>query len=228
MKKRKLKYSFILLLVWGLSFSQSFDKGQVIIGANIGSPHTFRNAVRLILKTDAFKNRFSGYIDASVAGTNPITARGEYGITKLFGLGLCFGTWNMQISVTDKYNVIHSGQTFGQDEIDTYKFKISSTSFGVRPNFHFPLKTTSSDLYIGVGLGFTKNSLTIDFSSTDPGKSLPIDHYSFSLPGGFYFAPTFGYRYYFGKVIGLNGELGWDKGAIIQGGIVIRLDFKKE
>lgn len=209
-------------------FSQSFSEGELAFTGSIGTPHTFRNAVRLITKTDLFKETFEGYVEVKVTGMNPTSYKGEYGVHKMFGVGVCVASWNMQAAVTDKYNVVRPGQSVATDEIDTYKFKMSSISFGVRPNFHFPFENKKTDLYIGVGLGFTKNSLTIDFASTDVNKVLPIDHYSFSLPGGFYFAPTLGYRYYFANFVGLNFELGWDKGAILQGGIALHFQTKKK
>ena len=51
--------------------------------------------------------------------------------------------------------------------------------------------------------------------------------YDLSLPGGLYFAPSIGYRYYFNPYFGLNFELGYEKGAILQGGLVVKFNTKK-
>jgi hypothetical protein len=82
------------------------------------------------------------------------------------------------------------------------------------------------DIFIGMGIGITKNTLNIDFSSTDVNKVFPNLDYDLSLPGGVYFAPTIGYRQYFNNVFGYSAELGYEKGAIVQAGLVLRLNNK--
>ena len=224
----KLHFVFYFLVIhFFLISQQSFNKDYLVVSASIGIPHTLKSVAKLATKTDAFKNYFNGKIDVSVKGINPIAIKGEYGISNNFGVGICFASWNMKIDVIDYYSILHTSQTSTTNEIDTYKFNISSSSFGIRPNFHFPLQNRRHDVYIGAGLGFTKNSLAVNFSSTDVNKILPINHYQFSLPGGFYFAPTVGYRAYFNDYFGLNFDFGWEKGAIIQAGLVFKLDVRQ-
>jgi len=208
--------------------AQSFSKGDVIANVNIGTPHLYRNIVRLATRTEAFKSAFSGTLEvSSVTGLNPIAIKGELGINEYFGIGLSACSWNMKIDVKDYYNIQRAGQIIGTDEIDIYKFKITSSSIGIRPNFHFPFEKRNNDLYIGCAFGITKNRLQVDFTSTDINKVFPDLKYDFSLPGGFYIAPSLGYRHYFGEFIGFNLELGYEKGAILQGGIVARINVSK-
>ena len=54
-------------------------------------------------------------------------------------------------------------------------------------------------------------------------KVFPNLKYDLSLPGGFYFAPTIGYRNYFNEYAGMNLDRGFDKGAILQAGFVVRI-----
>ncbi|MFO0355629.1 MAG: hypothetical protein ACK50A_01650 [Sphingobacteriaceae bacterium] len=210
-----------------LGFSQGFNQGTIVAGFNMGVPHLYRGIVKIGTGSNVFKSKFNDRIEVSeVTGMFPILFRAEYGINKYFGLGISGGTWNIRFDVKDNYNILHAGQVTGTDEIDTYKFKITSTSLGIRPNIHIPIDNNEIDIFIGMGIGITKNTLNIDFSSTDVNKVFPNLDYDLSLPGGVYFAPTIGYRQYFNNLFGYSAELGYEKGAIIQAGLVLRLNNK--
>jgi len=221
------------ILFSGSFFSQSLEKGDIILNGNIGAPHLFKGLVKIAANSEGFTTNFGKAIEISdISGLNPISIKGEYGINKYFGLGFSAAFWTIKFDIRDYYNLQNQNAgTFIKDSVDVYNFKISSTSYGIRPNLHIPLKSRSNDLYIGMGLGITKNKLTIGFNSTDAGrliksfgKDLELD---LSLPGGIYFAPSLGYRHYFGEYVGLNMELGYEKGAIVQGGIVFRFNVLK-
>lgn len=226
MKRAKL---FLLLFVASASLlkSQEYTEGDIALTGSIGAPHLFKGIVKAATGTEVFKSKFSGKLEVSeITGMNPIAVKAEYGIQKWLGLGISYSTWNMEFAITDYYNVLKAGAVTQTDEIDTYKFKVTSSSFGIRPNLRIPIKNRKHDVYFGLGLGITKNSLNVDFSSTDVNKVLPNFDYDLSLPGGFYFAPTLGYRLYFIENLGLNLEVGYEKGAIVQGGLVIRFNTK--
>jgi hypothetical protein len=219
---------FILASISSLDLlSQGFNQKTFVVGANIGVPHLYRGILKITTNSNLFKNQFNGKLEISnISGIYPITYRAEYGINKYFGLGISGGIFSLNFQVKDFYNVLRAGQITGTDEIDTYKFKITSASIGIRPNLHIPLKNPDYDFYLGFGIGYTSNRLNINFSSTDVSKILSNFNYSFSLPGGMYFAPTIGLRRYYGKYFGLNFELGYDKGAILMGGINLRFNHK--
>lgn len=220
------------LLMLNQSFAQSFNRGDIVFGANIGVPHLYKGVIKLATQTQAFKNQFTGYFEvSSIKGINPVCIRTEFGISEYFGLGLNYSFWNIRFNVTDKYNVLKAGAVTGTDETDTYKFNIRSASIGIRPNLHIPFKNKMNDLYLGVGLGFTINRLQIDFSSTDIQKVNKNTAYNLSLPGTVYFAPTLGYRHYFSYYFGSNLEIGYEKGAVLQAGVVFKfnvMDTKKD
>jgi len=221
-----MKNLLFLFFVFSISnyFAQSFTKKTIVVNTNIGIPHLYKGIVKVATETDVFKKQFSGKLEIKdFKGINPLFFKAEYGISKYFGIGLSCAYWNLSFNVLDYYNVLKAGQLIGSDETDTYKFKISSTSFGIRPNLHIPFNNQKHDLYLGVALGITKNKLGIDFSSTDVNKVFPNLNYDLSLPGGFYFAPTIGYRNYFNEYIGMNIELGFDKGSVLQTGFVVRI-----
>ncbi len=230
------KYFALIITALLLNYrvrAQSVNRGDVILNANIGTPHLFKSFAKIVAKSEAFKVNFDGNIEVSaIKGLNPIAIRAEYGINEVFGIGLNYSFWNIRFDVTDHYNALR--QNLGSifvDSVDVYKLKISSKSFGIRPNFHFPIKSQMHDVYIGLGLGFTSNKLDISFSSTDAGRFTSKFRkelkYGLSLPGGFYFAPSIGYRAYFNPFFGLNFELGYEKGAILQAGLVFKFNPDK-
>jgi opacity protein-like surface antigen len=229
------KYFLFLMLILALSLvkGQSVNKGDIVLNVNIGAPHLFKSLVKVAVKTPAFQENFSGVLEVSdIHGLNPLAFKGEYGFGKVFALGLNYSTWNLGFDVKDYYNVQNQNGAFVKDSFDVYTIKITSTSFGLRPILHLPFENFKHDIYFGLGLGITKNSLSIGFSSTDAGrfakkfnKDLEVD---LSLPGGMYFAPSVGYRNYFNPFFGVNIELGYEKGAIIQGGFVFRFNHYKE
>lgn len=217
--------SLFFIFYFSICFPQAFNKKTLIVNTNIGIPHLYKGIVKVATETDVFKKQFSGRLEVKdFKGLNPVMFKAEYGISKYFGLGISCAYWNMSFNVSDFYNLIKAGQLIGSDQIDTYKFKVTSTSFGIRPNLHIPFKNDKNDLFLGVALGLTKNKLGIDFSSTDVNKVFPNLNYDLSLPGGFYFAPTLGYRHYFNQYAGMNLEIGLEKGAVIQAGIVVRFN----
>ena len=221
-----MRHLLLLFFVFSISnyFAQAFTKKTIVVNANAGIPHLYKGIVKVATETELFKKQFSGKLEIKdFKGINPLFLKAEYGISKYVGIGLNCAYWNLSFKALDYYNLLKAGQVIGSDEMDTYQFKISSTSFGIRPNLHIPFKNDKHDVYLGVALGLTKNKLGIDFSSTDVNKVFPNLKYDLSLPGGFYFAPTIGYRNYFNEYAGMNLELGFDKGAILQAGFVVRI-----
>jgi hypothetical protein len=224
--------AFVFLLAFKLSFyAQSFSQGDIVINGNIGTPHLFKKIIKVAANSAAFKNNFGDVLEISaIKGFNPVALKAEFGINEVFGLGINYSFWNVRFDVKDYYN-IQNQNTIVKDSADVYGIKISSKSFGIRPNFHFPFDNPNNDLYIGVGLGFTSNNLSIDFSSTDAGRYAKSFNrglgYSLSLPGGFYFAPSLGFRHYLNPFFGLNFEIGYEKGAILQAGLVVKFNAKK-
>jgi hypothetical protein len=217
----------------GLVKSQSLKESDIILTANYGFPHLFKNIVKIGVNRNEFKSRFNSSIEVSnIKGTNPIAIKGEYALTNYFGLGFSTSFWSISFDVKDYYNIQNQNQgTIIKDSVDVYSFRIDSRSFGIRPNLHIPLESRSNDIYLGLALGITKNKLRIGFSSTDAGrvaKAFGKDvEYDLSLPGGVYFAPSLGYRHYFGEYVGINFEIGYEKGAILQAGISGRFNYKK-
>lgn len=232
--RKSVLYLLLLLAPRFLSQETSVQKGDVALNVNIGTPHIFKALTKAVIKSQPFKDIFSGYVEiGNVTGMNPIIVKGEYTFNKWFALGLNYGTWKVGFDVTDHYNL--QRQTAGQvlrDSVDVYKVTISSTSFGIRPVFHLNLKDRKNNFYFAFAFGITNNNLGLSFQSTDAGRTLgPVGTLlSQDLPigGGMYFAPTIGYRHYFNSWLGLNIEAGYDKGALLLGGLAIRFNVLKK
>lgn len=217
---------FFLAIYSGLVFGQAFEKGTIVGTLGMGAPHLVKATAKAVTGTKKFDDLFKGKLVVNnFSGMNPVLFKAEYGFKKYFSLGLSGGVWTMRFDVEDHYNVLKAGQITGKDSLDIYKFRITSTAIGIRPNIHIPFKNQNIDVFLGLGLGMNKNKMVIDFSSTDVNRVFPNLDYDLSLPGFVYISPTIGLRKYFNEFIGLNFELGYDKGAIISGGIALRLNY---
>jgi hypothetical protein len=231
------KFLFVLaaccLLSGVQSQSHSLNPGDVILNVNIGTPHLFKFFAKAAVKSEAFKKSFDGQIEVSkIRGWNPVAIKGEYGVSEIFAIGLNYSFWTLRFDVMDYYNLQNQNYgTYLKDSVDTYKVNLTSTSFGIRPVLHLPFESYKNDVYFGLGLGITKNKISIAFESTDAGrlaskvrKDIVLD---LSLPGGVYFAPSVGYRHYMNPFFGLNFELGYEKGAILQAGLVFKFNLNE-
>jgi len=208
-------------------FAQDFMKGDIIISASMGIPHLHKVISRLNTKTEGFKNSFRGTAKVtSINGTNPLAFKYEYGISNHFGIGVSVGFWSVRLRVKDSYDFIENPNTPYQTTkqyVDAYSYKFSSISFGIRPNFHLPLSNKKADLFVGCAIGITKNKTHLDFNGYLPGSSTYVSGYfEKGYKAVLYLAPTIGYRRYLTANVGLNLEAGFEKGALLQAGLMFR------
>ena len=217
---RQTCFFLVFLSLQNVLPAQGFMKGDIVVSATTGVPHLHKEIMRLNTKTDAFKNSFHGNPKViSIKGINPLTFKYEYSISQHFGLGICIGAWSINLKVEDSYDYQKPGFTNLSHTTDTYKYRFSSVSFGIRPNVHFPLQDKKSDLFIGCGFGLTKNTISINFTST---SSTISGYYDGGAKAVLYFAPTLGYRRFLTANVGLNLEAGYEKGALLQAGLMFR------
>lgn len=87
---------------------------------------------------------------------------------------------------------------------------------------------TKWDPYFGGTIGVSQYKTNIQFTSTLLGKQLPEKLFDFKKGYSTYFATTLGVRYFFVKEFGINAEIGWDRGALLFGGMVIKFPTKKQ
>lgn len=218
-QKKFFLFFYLLMLIQILS-AQGFKKGDILVCGSVGATHLDKIAMKTNTQREEFKSSFKGSVEIqSVKGTNPLAFKYEYALSKYFGLGVSIAWFSIIIDVKDTYYDTRNSQN-QRFETDLYTFKISSSSFGVRPNFHIPVKHTNSDFFIGCAVGITKNQLSVNFSSTAY-NSLKV-FYELNFPGKIYLAPTFGYRVFLSNSFGFNFEVGYEKGALMQGGVTFR------
>jgi hypothetical protein len=217
---QKKAFLFLCLLTLsGCVLSQGFSKDDIIASGSIGFPHLDKFATKINAQREEFKTGFKGTVEAfSVKGTNPLVFRYEYALSKYFGLGFDLCWYSIVLSFKDHYNT--GTAPYIRSETDSYTFRITSTSFGIRPNYHIPLKHKNRDFFIGCAIGVTRNHIALDFNSTV--NSSYGFYYDFKMPNKFYIAPTAVYRVFIVNNFGLNFELGYEKGALLQAGMIFR------
>lgn len=207
--------------------SNAWKEENSVITIGYGAPNFFKviSSKAVKLYSNNHKNNSSDNISFSSNGFGPAFLKYEYGLSKIVGIGAVLGYWNTNIIakhdyVNQEYDNV-SGVYYDANYNDVIKFKISSLSLGARLNVHFAT-TEKVDPYIGFGAGLNINHIQISETSTNP-NYLKKGKISFGVGIPLYLAFTVGMRYYFTDNIGIYGEIGVDKLAIIQGGLAIKI-----
>jgi hypothetical protein len=226
------KSIFLLFAVFIITntFCQSFQKGDIIINGNIGgpsiTPFIMRTGLNAYYKLKADKDKNEQFT-LNIANSGVYNVKTEYGITENVGLGIAGCYWDMTIKMDNNYRDNDPATNIQADFIDKYTFKVSALALGLRGNYHFvDLKAKRWDPYTGITIGATRYTYDIGFESSMPGKTLPVNVYKWRSGWGTYFSTTFGIRYFPVSFIGLNAEIGWDRGAFLFGGIAFKIHSK--
>lgn len=211
-------------------FSQAFRESDIIINANYGIPQVsaflLKNAVKLYYKNNK-KDNENFLINVSNSGV--INGKTEYGLTENVGLGLVGSYWNINCDIINNYEDNDPVTTSLNKYVDEYNVKVSSLAIGIRGAYHFveDIKAKKIDPYIGLTLGVSRYTFDLGFTTSYPGKTLPVDVYKFKSGWAQYFSSTFGIRIYPIPYLGLNLEAGYDRGALLFGGVCLRIPSKK-
>ncbi|MBX3165216.1 MAG: hypothetical protein KF900_12130 [Bacteroidetes bacterium] len=224
---KKLFILFISLQVPFLLCGQVHQTGDIVLNANYGVPQISAAIVRPLVRAWAKSN----YADeATVKLSNSGVWNGKlcYGVQENVDIGFAVSYWNMGIDVTRNYLDTDPRDNVRKGFTDTYRFDLSALALGVRGNYHFSPEKQKLDPYCGVALGVTKYTYNFAFNSDYPDKFvLPNEVWNWKRAGWLtYFSTTLGVRVYPVKYIGLNFELGWDRGAFLFGGVVFKLHSK--
>lgn len=223
---RKFLLLIILLHTSCLLHAQVYQKGDVVLNANYGVPQISSALVRPLVRTWA--KTMTGETSLSLSNSGVWNGKLDFGVHKDFSFGLAVSYWDMGVSVNRNYVDIDPRDNVSKNFTDSYRFNLSALAVGARGNYHFNTDNKKLDPYYGIALGVTKYSYGISFNSTYPDKLvLPNNVWKWGRSGwSTYFATTFGMRYYPVKYVGLNFELGWDRGAFLFGGVVFKLHAK--
>lgn len=211
--------------------AQGFKQGDIIVNGNFGGPQItpaiLRTALNVYYKANADKNKNEQF-KVSISNSGVLNGKTEYGITEDVGIGLAASYWNMNIYIENNYKDQDPVTNSQKDYKDEYSVKTSALALGIRGNYHFAdeVKSKLIDPYIGFTLGATRYTYDLGFTSTFPDKKLPLNTYSFKSGWGSYVSTTAGIRFYPVSFIGLNAEIGFDRGAFLFGGIVFKIRSK--
>jgi hypothetical protein len=227
----KISFFFLLLIVSHSANSQGFQQGDIIINGNLGGPQitpfVLRTGLNAYYKLKADKGKNEQFT-FNISNSGVYNGKTEYGISENVGVGLAASYWDMTIRMANNYRDNDPVSNIQTNFIDNYTFKVSALALGLRGNYHFgeDIKSKRIDPYMGITLGVTRYTYNIGFESNMQGKTLPVNVYKWRSGWGSYFSSTFGVRYYPVSFIGLNAEIGWDRGAFLFGGIVFKIHSK--
>ena len=200
---KKLTILIVLLSVWNLSSAQT-ETQKSVVTANVGFSiigNAFGVAIKKIADDDV----------VSIANSPVIIGAYDFGVTKLFSIGILGG----YESVTADFNYAYGGSTK-----DSIKESISASgsrlTFAIRPNVHYVNKD-KLDMYSGFKVGFLirnieHNSKNKNFDIIDlfDGNRLTMG------------VTILGIRYFVHENIGLNMEIGLGAPAVVSGGVNFR------
>jgi hypothetical protein len=232
-----MKKNFPLLLIFCICFSpnkinaQVFEKNQSITTVGYGYPNLFMIQLKRISNSQNQLSHLFGSKNytTTVNGYGPLFLKSEYALNSRIALGVSIGYWNVQYTETSNYQeYVYNANTGTASYIsytDISRYIFSSFSAGARMNLHFGTGN-KIDPYVGFAIGYTDGKLKHEFSSDNPHYMNPSEMSYTPIP--VYLAGSFGIRYYFMKNIGVYTELGLEKWALIQGGLVIKIAKKNK
>jgi hypothetical protein len=200
----------------------AFMPGDIIVSANIGYPHVTPALMRTSIK--AYERFISNQnLTFTVNSHGVYNGKAEYGMMDNLGLGFAASYWDMNVNIQNDYS--KEGAAYA----DNVEVKLSALALGVRGNFHFTEEVESKyvDVYAGVTIGATYYQKDLVLNSTNPDRQLdeaiPKKILGFNNGWATYFSSTIGVRVFPVRFLGINAELGWDRGAFLFAGVALRL-----
>lgn len=201
-----------------------FMPGDIVLNVNIGYPHVTPSIIRASIKA------YEKFVDNetltfTVSNRGVYNLKTEYCLFENLGLGLVASYWDMKVNIQNDYM---KSQAF----TDNLDINLSALALGVRGNYHLNEEIDSKllDLYTGITIGTTKYSKDVVFTSTNPDRQIPEEIpkriYEFKDGWATYFSSTVGARFYPVRFLGINAELGWDRGAFFFAGVALRIGTK--
>ncbi len=202
----------------------AYRMGDITLGLNYGGPQITPALIRAGLNVYYKQVWADNAYSFKIRNSGVLNAKAEYAIHEDLSLGFVSSYWNMGVDMHHTYGKAADGT----DLQDHYNFSMSALALGVRGTYHFftEKEYEKVDPYCGMAVGFTRYDFDVSFSSDDDTRTLPKD--SFKWRSGYltYFSTTMGLRIYPVNFVGLNLEIGWDRGAFLFGGVVFKLHTK--
>jgi hypothetical protein len=156
------------------------------------------------VKENYSKTDYSIYGTNDIKGGFPFGIRAEFGVNEFLGIGVAFGMYKDQVTITD---------VTVPENIYGYKHKY--TTFSVRPAFHIPLGMPKLDPYAAVSLGGN----IVKATPTGTG----YNYVQQPMKSGLAWAIHGGANYYFSSNIGAFVEAGYGQAIPMFGfGVVAK------
>lgn len=174
----------------------SFGQGTTVITAGYGFPNLFKSTLKA----------FDAFSGSKTTGWGPVSLGFEYGVSERIGVGVQAGA----SSTTSKYD---DGAGYKSEE------SLNALSILLRMNYHFA-NSPSFDPYLGIGAGY--NNFKYKFKDNDSDPS--TDNTTFSYPIKIAVTGAVGARYYPSSSFGIYAEVGYVAGAVLQAGVVLKLN----
>lgn len=208
------KLLFTAIAVLGLGATQANaqvnSEGTVLFDLYYGAPNLYKT----VLKSAAVEDDTDG---VNIGGTGPVGFRGEYLVADKIGVGIdvCYSSasvsWQDDSLVYEPVSATYLPRT--------YDYKVGTQKIGVMAtiNYHF-VSHEKVDAYVMFGAGYKNRSF--NFESDDPNYE--------GVTGSATLIPVaarigVGMRYFFIPNVGLNLNLGFGQGSIINGGVSIKI-----
>lgn len=224
----KLLGIFLVVIGFGTK-AQILNEGDITLSPNVGVPHVSAAILKTALKI-YYKSNVENKYDIGVKNTPVFNFKGEYLVQNDVSIGLAASYWKMDVDISDLYSQLNQTTSIVEAQVDNTTISIKAMAIGFRGTYHFLAdeKDSKWDPFIGGTVGLTRYETNIVFKSTVMGKQVPDGLFNFKSGIGTYFSSTLGVRYYFVKSFGINAELGWDRGALLFGGFVIKFPTKSK
>lgn len=208
MKKLTLIIIAFLVIVLTPSFSraQATEQGNAVFDINYGFPNFYTSVLKsLYIDSGSDEN-------VEIGGVGPLDIRGEYFVSDHIAIGLEFNYVSSKVSYEEQ-------GTDGNGNPQTYSYDVKSNKYRIMPKFSFHYGHVDDfDFYSSVAAGYRRVIVTTN--TNDPDYVFP-DELQNLIPIAFRIAS--GGRYFFTDNIGLNLEIGIGGGALINGGLSIKL-----
>jgi outer membrane protein W len=220
---------FLMAVTTVVAAQPAFHKSAGALTIGYGFPNIFK---RLMLenlqnsdpRAKSIASRNGASFTYSTSGGGPFFVKYDYAVSDKLGLGIVLGYSRLGVTETYHYTrFVYNPQTQNTESRDLQQSTVQlATSFsaGLRCNYHFnPRKKI--DPYIGFAVGYSRSVFEESFETSDPDLTQKPVVSSSLIP--LYASATVGLRVYLSKYLGVYMELGFDKWALLQTGLALKL-----
>lgn len=220
---KQLAFTLLLFTNAFTSAQNAFKKGDHVMTFGYGFPSYYATFIQQDMEDTEreIKSRIvrsgSGSFSYSRRNLGPFFLKYDLGISNKLGLGIVLAYCNPTVTETLTYTdyFYGSGKEYHQSVIRD----IRSLTGALKLNYHFG-ERRKFDPYVGIGIGFTNLVVMDSYTTDEPNVLFSSPPVQRSLHP--YLGATLGLRAYITSQLGIYGELGWEKWALMQAGITLK------